>query len=196
MQKRDNYISGHLVDIRDRLKSQVQENSADNQDNYGNSVVPAAMPEKKSDGIDLSAVKRRSSDAVKSRTELQELLAAAIASAGQRIKLAEEEKRELEEAERKLTGIASAPADASPAGVGNYFRQVEEVRLDYIRSRAKYHQEDVRNIAGGKTENVFPAYFAGQVRAGAALSMILAIAVIVAAFIIGGFFFAAINGGV
>ena len=201
MRNDKDFISDHLVNIRDRLKVYSKEQTAAESAASPATRSPDNQEPVRTDKeryVEHTAIKRRIADAGKSRAELEELLAGDIAYIKQRIRLEREQLRELEAAEENIRRTPEHPAGSSPAEAGAYFRSIEAVRLEYIRCIAKYSnrsQEEQQLARSRENGGGFPNYFAGQVKAGAAFNLVLAVSVILASVIAGIFFFAAINGG-
>lgn len=203
MRNDKDFISDHIVNIRERLKNYSKENiAADSvvrEPDTGKVPVAAVVPEPDPSRVaGTRAARSRITDALKMRSELAELLAGDIARIRQDIQLKTEQLKELDSVEEELRKTPEKPAGDSPAEAGAYFRTVEAVRLDYIRCLGKYsaRQEELPLTRSRENSGGFPEHFAARFTAGAAFHLVLALSIILAAFITGIFFFVAINGGI
>lgn len=198
-----NYISDRLVDIRDRLKnySRMPSNiQPDPAPSAGLSGVPERntppAPAADAAAIGAAALKRRTAEACRGRIELRELLAAAAAGAGRRMEMEREQHEAMKRLEAELEALPESPATDSPADVGRFFRDVENIRLEYLRTLAMRGEAQIpaSAVIGPRERSGVPGYFGGRVWMGLAFSLPVIIGMVLAALIAGGAFIIACGG--
>ncbi len=197
-----NYISDRLVDIRDRLKnyskmpSNVQPDPAPAAGLSGVPEVSHPGPAADPAAVGAAALKRRTAEACRGRAELRELLASAAAGAGYRMEMEREQHEIMKRLEAELEALPEAPASDSPADVGRFFRDVENIRLEYLRTLARRGEAQAAVPAniGARGESVLPGYFGGRMWLGLAFSLPLIVGILLAALIAGGAFLIACGG--
>lgn len=131
---RSDYISDSLVHIRDRLKSYSD----------GNAALPgtaAAESAGDSAGDSAGAFRRRGDEARRCRRELETKLAEEIALLEKHAAECAAAAEEMRRIREQLSALPDMPAGEDPATVGNFFRDVEHLRLSYLREKARCNTE-------------------------------------------------------